>query len=447
MTILGIDISKWNGNWDANKAKQAGASFVFIKASQATFTDVQFSENWGKAKVAGLLRGAYHYLDYSKPAVDQANFFAGLLKDDPGELPPAVDYEQVRNDNNPTIALGFLRDFLDQMKSHSELYEDARLKCPMIFTGPSFWTQYGDQTKRDYWFQFPLWISHWTTANAPLVPPPWTMWSFWQFTSKGPGEVFGSESLLIDMNRFNGILNELLEFAGLRTPTGTLIELCQDLEKRTVSLEETVASLSQTITNPDEALLNRVDGLEQQITAFTQSVASTPSTVDQRPDSIEQQLTALGAGDAKNDNILHTFCMVKLLNVRSGPGTSYPVIGSLSYSQQVNVLTRQNGWAQLEQPAGWCYEGYLSFNQTSSSSAISSTDSSSSDVPPINTTYGICNTGGLNVRSGPGVTYPVVGGLKYGQRVKILDRRNNWAQIDIPSGWCNESYLSFNKEK
>ena len=70
MTILGIDISKWDGTWDAIKAKQAGATYVFIKASQATSTDPQFLDNWQKAKDAGLLRGAYHYLDYTKPGID-----------------------------------------------------------------------------------------------------------------------------------------------------------------------------------------------------------------------------------------------------------------------------------------------------------------------------------------------------------------------------------------
>jgi hypothetical protein len=36
-----------------------------------------------------------------------------------------------------------------------------------------------------------------------------------------------------------------------------------------------------------------------------------------------------------------------------------------------------------------------------------------------------------------------VGGLTYGQKVKILDHKDGWAQIETPSGWCNETYLSF----
>lgn len=441
MTILGIDISKWNGNWNAEKAKQAGTAFVFIKASQATFTDSQFSANWKKAKDAGILRGAFHYLDYSKPAVDQANYFADLLKDDPGELPPTVDYEQARSDNNPSIALGFLRGFLDQMIARKELYQDARVKCPMIYTGPGFWAQYGDQTKRDYWLQFPLWLAHWTSASAPLLPAPWVLWVFWQFTAKGPGEVFGSESLSIDMNRFNGTLNELMEFSGRRTQTGTLVELCQNLEKRTAALETALAALAKSPSSPDANLLSRLQDLEQSHVVLSKSVAGAQEAAEKRFTSIESKIASLALPSQVVESNLNASCKIKALNVRSGPGTSFPIIGNLTFGQQVKVLKTQNGWAQLDIPAGWAYEGYLAYEQSSMMSVLPIPE-----LPPAetsNTSYGVCNTSGLNVRSGPGAAFPIVGGLTYGQSVKILSRRNGWAQVDNPAGWSNENYLSF----
>ena len=56
MTVLGIDISKWDGNWDAVRTKAAGVEFTFIKASQGLHPDPLFTANWQKAKAAGLLR-------------------------------------------------------------------------------------------------------------------------------------------------------------------------------------------------------------------------------------------------------------------------------------------------------------------------------------------------------------------------------------------------------
>jgi lysozyme len=496
MTILGIDISKWDGNWDATKAKQAGATFAFIKASQATFTDPQFLANWQKAKDAGLLRGAYHYLDYTKPGIDQANYFADLLKNDPGELPPAIDYELRRTDNNPSAALRFLRDCLDQLIKRSELFEDATIKRPMIYTGPGFWTEYGDLTKSDYWIQFPLWNANWITSSTPIIPPPWTMWQFWQFTSKGPGEAFGSECLTMDMNRFNGTLNELMEFAGIRIPVSNLSELFDTLDEKVTNLEGVVTAINQTGDVSTSDLSGRVDKLEGQISSLDGSFTTLTTALMQRIAAAEQKITDLEntpsnppvpttppsnppvpstppsdppvpttppsdppvattspsdspvpttppsdspiPDNPPSNGITYATCITSALNVRSGPGASYPMVAGLRYGQRVKVIKRQNGWAQFENPAGWSSEAYLSFEQSNSLDPTVSPQ-----LPTTPASYGICNTSGLNVRSGPGVTNPIAGGLTYGQRIKILSHKNGWAQIETPSGWCNESYLSF----
>jgi lysozyme len=456
MTILGIDISKWNGNWDAVKAKQAGATFVFIKASQATFTDPQFLINWQKAKDAGLLRGAYHYLDYTKPGIDQGNYFADLLKNDPGELPPVIDYELRRTDNNPSAALGFLRDCLDQLIKRTELFEDASIKRPMIYTGPGFWIEYGDQTKSDYWIQFPLWNAHWTTSSAPLIPLPWPMWQFWQFTSKGPGEAFGGEGLSMDMDRFNGTLNELMEFAGIRIPVVNLSEKFDTLDGKVNVLEGVVSSLNQIGNTSAAGVLSRVGNLEGQMSNLGGSITTLTTTLTQRIAAVEQKIIKLdnipstppatidppanppAPIEPPSSEITYATCSTSALNVRSGPSASTSLVGGLKYGQRVKVIKRQNGWAQFETPAGWSNEAYLSFEQSTSPVPVE-------NPQPVATpaSYGIVNTSGLNVRSGAGVTYPIVGGLTYGQRIKILSNKTGWVQIETPSGWCNASYLSF----
>ena len=49
----------------------------------------------------------------------------------------------------------------------------------------------------------------------PSVPAPWTEYTFHQYTDKGPGPQYGTESLNVDMNQFNGTTADLLKFAGL----------------------------------------------------------------------------------------------------------------------------------------------------------------------------------------------------------------------------------------
>jgi probable enterotoxin D len=101
-------------------------------------------------------------------------------------------------------------------------------------------------------------------------------------------------------------------------------------------------------------------------------------------------------------------------------------------------MNRQNGWAQFEEPDGWSSEAYLTFEQIEAPTQVENPQ-----AIPTAIGFGICNTSGLNVRSGPAVTFSIVGGLIYGQRIKILGHKTGWAQIDRPNGWCNESYLSF----
>jgi len=79
--IKGIDVSHWQDDnstpqqIDFNKAKKAGAEYVFIKASERMSIDGDLVYNWDNAKEAGLLRGAYHFLRWDVSGLQQARFF------------------------------------------------------------------------------------------------------------------------------------------------------------------------------------------------------------------------------------------------------------------------------------------------------------------------------------------------------------------------------------
>ena len=306
MTILGVDISKWDGNWDPARAKAAGAEFAFIKASQAAYTDPLFVANWQKAKDAGLLRSAYHYLDYSRLGRDQADYFAGLLDADRGELPPTVDFEQRGPNVSAAQALTCLRDFTAQLKARG----CARI---ILYTSASYWKEFGE--KNSSWAQYPLWLADYNSKDAAPAPAPWTTWTFWQFTPKGSGEAFGTESFNLDVNRYAGTLDDLFAFAGVKAPTAGLEARLADLEQRLAALEQRLGAQSAP------------------------AAAAQPASASS-----------------------FALCTAQALNVRSGPGASYPVIGWLASGQRVKVVERQNGWARLENPAGWSGERYLRFS-------------------------------------------------------------------------------------
>jgi len=55
------------------------------------------------------------------------------------------------------------------------------------------------------------------------------------------------------------------------------------------------------------------------------------------------------------------------LNVRSGPGTTYSIIGTLSYGTRVNVVASSGDWRKIDSPkVGWCSAAYLKAVTTSS---------------------------------------------------------------------------------
>ena len=121
------------------------------------------------------------------------------------------------------------------------------------------------------------------------------------------------------------------------------------------------------------------------------------------------------------------------LNVRSGPGTNYDKIGTLS---EGTILTGslENGWLKFTYngKTAYCSAGYLkkvegTSNQTTGTSKKMTV-----------TCYA------LNVRSGPGTSYSTIGVLSGGMSVNVLDVLDGWYKIAFGNGvgYVSALYLS-----
>src|SRR5208337_3723546 len=61
--VHGVDVSKYQGNVDWQAVKEAGVAFAYIKATEGgDGADPKFLRNWAGAKIAGIPRGAYHFV-------------------------------------------------------------------------------------------------------------------------------------------------------------------------------------------------------------------------------------------------------------------------------------------------------------------------------------------------------------------------------------------------
>lgn len=204
-TVKGIDVSYWQSNVDWTRVADDGVKYAFIRVSDGlTHVDTKFERNWAGAKDNGIVRGAYQYFRANQDPIAQANLLIEKIGQlEPGDLPPVIDVESRDGQSAQTIARK-----VGQWLDHVEAALGVR---PIIYTGPYFWR---DQVGGADFNEYPLWIAHYGTS-CPYVPPSWTQWTFHQHSSSGRVRGISGN---VDMNVFNGTMNELLALTVAGTP-------------------------------------------------------------------------------------------------------------------------------------------------------------------------------------------------------------------------------------
>lgn len=120
------------------------------------------------------------------------------------------------------------------------------------------------------------------------------------------------------------------------------------------------------------------------------------------------------------------------VNVRSGPGTGYPVIGKIKPGTVYPVVGQQTGWYAIS------YNG-----QTGYVSSAYVTPTSSGGQPPAAPGQGVEAITTLNVRSGAGTGYSVIGKIKPGTVYPIVGQQPGWYAINYngQTGYVSAAYV------
>ena len=123
------------------------------------------------------------------------------------------------------------------------------------------------------------------------------------------------------------------------------------------------------------------------------------------------------------------FVSGSVLNVRSGPGTNYDSVGSLANGARVDVLERidVNGTTWGCTKTGWISMDYVFVDGTVGEGAGT----------------GTVTGDGVNIRSGPGTNYGVVGSVSSGEVIEITSQMTNgdltWGCFS--KGWICMDYV------
>ena len=141
-------------------------------------------------------------------------------------------------------------------------------------------------------------------------------------------------------------------------------------------------------------------------------------------------MTTIGFKDLSYaDTTVSGIVTATALNVRSGPATTYSVIGQVLQGNDIKIVDKTGNWLKVnyKNTTGYVSGAYVSsiYNEAKTEGYVIG-----------------CNT--LNVRSGPGTEYARKGSLVNGTKVHIISTSLGWSKIIYNGNYAyvSASYLS-----
>ena len=197
-TLIGIDVSKWNGDINWAQVKEAGIQFVVIRAGYGYTIDKKFKRNIEGAIENNIHIGIYwfSYARTADMAIEEARVCASVIEPykDKIDLPVFFDFEYdsvvcARRHGvsiSRTLATEMADAFCTTVKDYG--YEAG------IYTNLDFSNNYFTQSVLERW---KVWIAQWTKTNTYKK----TDYVMWQYSSRG--YVKGIDGY-VDMNYYYG---------------------------------------------------------------------------------------------------------------------------------------------------------------------------------------------------------------------------------------------------
>lgn len=117
------------------------------------------------------------------------------------------------------------------------------------------------------------------------------------------------------------------------------------------------------------------------------------------------------------------------VQLRSGPGTKYSAKWQYGDGYPLKIVTQKGKWVKVtdfENDSGWIYKKYIS------------------KTPHMIVKVNKGKTRKINIRSGPGTKFKIVGQAYYGVVFETVMQKSGWAKVKHESGltgWIKRSLL------
>lgn len=127
------------------------------------------------------------------------------------------------------------------------------------------------------------------------------------------------------------------------------------------------------------------------------------------------------------------------VNARTGPGTSYPVVGVVNTGESYPVLAKDGEWYKLRLKEGqaWVKGTFLKITDDGAGSAIVRPPTGNTGGPSsVNAAVcsAVVDATDVNLRFGPGTVYKTVGKVNKGDTFPVLAKSGDWYKLSVTGG-------------
>lgn len=211
---LGIDISYWNGNFDASVRPM---DFIIQRTSHGTFRDPLFDMLQKQIRPV-LVRGAYQYISSGQNWKAQADLHLEMTEGK-GYHFHVADMETGGNVMNNAFA--------NQVNAWLNYVKEKTGKRVLLYTNTDTYNVHPMPAAvkngvADLWVAQWPWRTSLPNAKGPALPRGATDWKLWQFGGdnalvygRGDGPDWGVKSANVDLNMYNGTIEDMRVWLGL----------------------------------------------------------------------------------------------------------------------------------------------------------------------------------------------------------------------------------------